>query len=165
MLKGTPNCLTPGLKTLHDAKILHRDIKSANIFLSNDIAKIGDLNISKLLQSDMATTQTGTPYYTCPEIWKDMPYSYKGDVWSLGCVIYEMCMLKPPFRAQQFEGLYQKVTSGVYERISFVYTSALNLFISRCLIVDEGKRASVDELLNSAFFKQFEKNTRKGAEI
>lgn len=103
-----------GLKTLHDAKILHRDIKSANIFLSEGVAKIGDLNISKMLQSEMATTQTGTPYYTCPEIWKDKPYSFKSDVWSLGCVVYELCMLRPPFRAQQIEGLYQKVISGNY---------------------------------------------------
>lgn len=134
---------------------MHRDIKSANIFLSGGVAKIGDLNISKLLHSDMATTQTGTPYYTCPEVWKDKPYSFKGDVWSLGCVIYEMCMLKPPFRAQQFEGLYQKVTQGIYEKISFVYSSNLNMFIARCLTVDEGARASVSDLLNSHFFKEF----------
>ena len=55
-----------GLKTLHDNKILHRDLKSANVFLSDGVAKIGDLNISKILKNDMATTQTGTPYYSCP---------------------------------------------------------------------------------------------------
>lgn len=135
ILKG-PSLDYLGLRVLHNAKILHRDIKSANIFLSEDVAKIGDLNISKLLHSDMATTQTGTPYYTCPEVWKDLPYGFKGDVWSLGCVIYEMCMLKPPFRAQQFEGLYQKVTQGIYDKISFVYSANLNMFIARCLTVD-----------------------------
>jgi NIMA (never in mitosis gene a)-related kinase len=103
----------------------------------------------------MATTQTGTPYYTCPEVWKDEPYSFKGDVWSLGCVIYEMCMLKPPFRAQQLEGLYHKVTQGVYDKISFVYSSILNMFIARCLTVESKNRASVDELLDSHFFREY----------
>ena len=51
---------------MHSSKILHRDIKSANIFFSKNIAKLGDLNISKMLKNDFATTQTGTPYYACP---------------------------------------------------------------------------------------------------
>jgi NIMA (never in mitosis gene a)-related kinase len=50
----------------------------------------------------MATTQTGTPLYASPEIWSDTPYGPKTDIWSLGCVIYEMCVLKQPFRAANF---------------------------------------------------------------
>ena len=80
--------LMSGLNTLHDAKILHRDLKSANIFFSNGQAKLGDLNISKILKTELATTQTGTPYYACPEVWSDKPYGAKSDVWSLGCVLY-----------------------------------------------------------------------------
>ena len=78
-------------------KILHRDIKSANVFLNkNGLVKLGDLNVSKIVRS-LCQTQTGTPYYASPEIWLDKPYDIKSDIWSLGCVIYEMITLRPPF--------------------------------------------------------------------
>lgn len=80
-------------------KILHRDLKSANVFLTRDgVIKLGDLNVSKMVLK-MCQTQTGTPYYASPEIWKDQPYDKKSDIWSLGCVLYEAISLKPPFRA------------------------------------------------------------------
>ena len=72
-----------GLKYLHDNKIMHRDLKSANIFISkNGILKLGDLNVSIITKMGMAKTRTGTPYYCSPEIWKDLPYDYKSDIWS-----------------------------------------------------------------------------------
>jgi NIMA (never in mitosis gene a)-related kinase len=81
--------ITRGLKSLHDKKILHRDLKAANIFVSLDGRyKLGDLNVSKVLKKGMAYTQTGTPYYASPEVWQDQPYDMKSDIWSLGCVIY-----------------------------------------------------------------------------
>jgi NIMA (never in mitosis gene a)-related kinase len=100
-----------GLKALHSLKILHRDMKSANIFLSNEklVAKIGDLNVSKVAKKGLLYTQTGTPYYASPEVWRDNPYDHKSDIWSMGCVIYEMVTLKPPFRSETMEGLYKKV--------------------------------------------------------
>jgi NIMA (never in mitosis gene a)-related kinase len=80
--------ITRGLKTLHELKILHRDLKSANVFLfDGGIVKLGDMNVSKMSRN-MCKTQTGTPYYASPEVWKDLPYDKKSDVWSLGCVIY-----------------------------------------------------------------------------
>lgn len=81
--------MTKGLKSLHDKKILHRDLKCANVFVTGDgVYKLGDLNVSKVLKKDLAQTQTGTPYYASPEVWKDKPYDSKSDIWSLGCVIY-----------------------------------------------------------------------------
>ena len=57
-----------GLKTLHDNKILHRDIKCANVFLGlDDSVKLGDLNVSKVAKNNLVYTQTGTPYYASPE--------------------------------------------------------------------------------------------------
>lgn len=92
--------MTKGLKQLHDMKILHRDLKCANVFISKDNTyKLGDLNVSKVTQSGLCQTQTGTPYYTSPEVWSDKPYDAKCDIWSLGCVIYEMAALHPPFLA------------------------------------------------------------------
>jgi NIMA (never in mitosis gene a)-related kinase len=68
------------------------------------------MNVSKLAKKGLLMTQTGTPYYASPEVWKDLPYDNKSDIWSLGCVVYEMCALKPPFRADDMEGLFNKVT-------------------------------------------------------
>lgn len=69
--------------------MLHRDLKGANVFITDQgVYKLGDLNVSKVAKDDLATTQTGTPYYASPEVWKDQPYGSKSDMWSLGCVIY-----------------------------------------------------------------------------
>jgi NIMA (never in mitosis gene a)-related kinase 1/4/5 len=85
---------------LHQKKIVHRDIKAANILLSKDkkLAMVGDMNVSKVAkENEFLSTQTGTPYYASPEVWNDKPYDQKSDIWSLGCMIYELCTLKPPF--------------------------------------------------------------------
>lgn len=90
-----------GLKAMHDLNIMHRDLKSANVFLYKDFtAKLGDMNVSKVANKrGLNYTQTGTPYYASPEVWRDEPYDVKSDIWSLGCVLYEMIALKPPFTA------------------------------------------------------------------
>lgn len=99
--------LVEGLVALHKHKIVHRDIKCANVFLSNDGGvKLGDLNVSKVAKYGIMQTQTGTPYYCPPEVWKDQPYNSKCDIWSLGCVIYELTALKPPFLAKNMKELY-----------------------------------------------------------
>lgn len=100
-----------GLKELHDRKIVHRDIKGANILLNSKrtIAKVGDMNVSKVAKDRLLHTQTGTPYYASPEVWRDEPYDSKSDIWSLGCLIYELCALRPPFLGKDMEALYKKV--------------------------------------------------------
>lgn len=103
-----------GLKALHDIKIMHRDLKSANIFLIKDgTVKLGDLNVSKVIKMNLAYTQTGTPYYASPEVWADKPYDFKSDIWSVGCIIYELCTLKPPFRGSNLQELFKTVTKGI----------------------------------------------------
>ena len=95
-----------GVEALHAANIVHRDIKSANIFLYKDgSVKLGDLNVSALTSDGIMQTVTGTPYYCPPEVWSNMPYSSKCDIWSLGCVIYEITTLKPPFTAKNIKFL------------------------------------------------------------
>ena len=83
-----------GVKALHSKKVLHRDLKSANVFLtSNKTLKIGDFGISKVLDNTSAKTFVGTPYYLSPEVCENRPYNLSSDLWSLGCIIYEMCTM------------------------------------------------------------------------
>jgi len=137
-----------GLKYLHDNKIMHRDLKCANIFLTkNGILKLGDLNVSCITKMGMAKTQTGTPYYCSPEIWNDRQYDYKSDIWSVGCILYELCQLHPPFRGTSLRELGRNVNKGHYLPISNYYSNDLRQMISFMLIVDPNKRKSTDELL------------------
>ena len=147
-----------GLKCLHDLKILHRDLKSANIFLfNNNLAKIGDLNVSKVSKTGIGYTQTGTPYYASPEVWNDEAYSSKSDIWSLGCIIYEMITLHPPFRAESMEGLYHKVMKGKYQKIPDKYSKDLSEILKLLFIVDPKERPSCDDLLkNPIIMKRIE---------
>jgi NIMA (never in mitosis gene a)-related kinase 1/4/5 len=118
--------IVSGLEALHDLKIVHRDIKCANLFLTQSgILKLGDLNVSKVAKKGLLHTQTGTPYYASPEVWQDKPYDFKSDIWSMGCVLYELCALAPPFRAPDMKGLYTKVIRGSYPPIPSVYSSDL----------------------------------------
>ena len=137
-----------GLKALHELKILHRDLKSANIFLFADgSAKLGDLNVSKVVRKGLGYTQTGTPYYASPEVWNDSPYDSKSDIWSLGCVTYEMLTLRPPFRAENMDGLYHKVIKGHYSKISEKYSPDIAEIIKMMLKVNPNDRPSCSQIL------------------
>ena len=142
--------MVKGLKALHDLNILHRDLKSANIFLFNDgTAKIGDCNVSKVVYKGLGYTQTGTPYYASPEIWNDSPYDSKSDIWSLGVVLYEMVTLYPPFRAENMDGLYKKVLKGQYGRINGKYSNDIAEIIKLILKVNPNDRPSCDQILKN----------------
>ena len=140
-----------GLKALHDKKIMHRDLKSANIFLVKDKhqCKLGDMNVSKVIKDKVLLTQTGTPYYASPEVWNDKPYSYKSDLWSIGCVIYELCSLHPPFHGKDLDELYENVCKGKVERINSIYSDDLWKMIKMLLQVDVNKRVDCDMFLKS----------------
>ncbi|KAH3898766.1 related to Serine/threonine-protein kinase KIN3 [Saccharomycodes ludwigii] len=144
----------------HDAIVIHRDIKPGNIFLTNIkdgypfnevMAKLGDFGLAKSLKSknQFATTYVGTPYYMSPELLKDKPYSPLSDVWSLGCCIYEMCSLRPPFKgAKNFTDLENRIVAAVYEPVSDFYSKSLRNIIDRCITVDLRDRYSVMDILN-----------------
>ena len=159
--------LVKGLKALHDLKILHRDLKSANVFLCSDgTVKLGDLNVSKVARRGLGYTQTGTPYYASPEVWKDQPYDNKSDIWSLGCVLYEMITLKPPFRAENMEGLFHKVIKGQINKIPERFSDDLFSIVKLLLQVNSENRPSCDRILKNAivkkrieYFNSFNENT------
>jgi NIMA (never in mitosis gene a)-related kinase len=140
--------LIRGLKTLHEMNILHRDLKSSNIFLCRDgTVKIGDLNVSKIADQGLVYTQTGTPYYASPEVWRDRPYDLKSDMWSLGCVIYEMATQQPPFRAKDMESLFKRVVRGLYSELPSTYSNDLSNLVRSLLQVKPSLRPSCDQVL------------------
>lgn len=142
--------ISAGLQALHSMHVLHRDLKTANVFLFKDgQVKLGDLNVSKVVRrGELSSTQTGTPYYASPEVWRDLPYDEKSDMWSLGCVLFETVTLRPPFRADDMEGLYRKVTRGVYPRIPASFSQQVADVIAWLLRVDSRERPTVPELLS-----------------
>lgn len=140
--------IVKGLRALHNAQIFHRDLKSANVFLNKDgSAKLGDMNVSKVAKKGLLYTQTGTPYYASPEVWRDQPYDMKSDIWSLGCVLYESVTLRPPFRADDMAGLYKKVLKGIYPKIPTHFSSDLNNCIKALVSVHAQTRPTCTEIL------------------
>ncbi|KAH0572256.1 Kinase, NEK [Spironucleus salmonicida] len=142
-----------GLKHIHDRRILHRDLKTQNIFLSVEggrhVCKIGDFGVSKILNSTMecARTAIGTPYYLSPELCNNQGYNNKSDIWALGCMIYEICTLNHTFEAANMKMLIVKILEGKYKPISSVYSSELRDLLTMMLQKDPKKRPSVNSIL------------------
>jgi len=147
------------LQYIHQMKILHRDLKTSNLFLmkKRSVVKLGDFGISRVLEGSIeaAITVVGTPYYMSPEVCENKPYTFKSDVWSLGCVLYELCMLKHAFSADNLLGLVYKIVSDKYEPIPKRYPPELNKLIQTMLEKNAEKRPSVKELLTDPYVQKF----------
>ncbi|XP_073899567.1 serine/threonine-protein kinase Nek5 isoform X2 [Castor canadensis] len=146
-----------GLKHIHDRKILHRDIKAQNIFLSkNDtVAKLGDFGIARVLNHSMefARTCVGTPYYLSPEICQNKPYNNKTDIWSLGCVLYELCTLKHPFEANSLHHLVLKICQAHFAPISPRFSHDLRSLVPQLFKVSPRDRPSINSILKRPFIE------------
>lgn len=142
---------------LHGKKILHRDIKTMNMFLTKDFhIKLGDLGVAKVLSqtSSFAHTMVGTPYYLSPEVCQELPYNTKSDVWSLGCALYEMCALKHPFEAKNQIALIMKIAKSSYEPLPAVYSKEVGEVVAKCLQKSYKKRPGVNDILALPFIQQ-----------
>ncbi|XP_068428475.1 serine/threonine-protein kinase Nek5-like isoform X2 [Clinocottus analis] len=147
-----------GLKHIHDRKILHRDIKAQNIFLTNRgmKAKLGDFGIARMLNNTMelARTCVGTPYYLSPEICENRPYNNKTDIWSLGCVLYELCTLRHPFEGSSLRQLVSKICRGSYNPVPSRYSYDLRLLVTQLFKVNPRDRPSVSSVLRRPFLEK-----------
>ncbi|XP_029065573.1 serine/threonine-protein kinase Nek5-like isoform X3 [Monodon monoceros] len=146
-----------GLKHIHDRKILHRDIKTQNIFLSKNgmVAKLGDFGIARVLNNTMelARTCVGTPYYLSPEICQNKPYNNKTDIWSLGCVLYELCTLTHPFEGNNLHQLVLKICQARVPPISPRFSHDLQSLISQLFEVSPRARPSISSILKRPFLE------------
>ena len=165
---GPCGALKPlGLKGKNQVMILHRDLKPENSTLQPDVfvlgltltflvflgadnsVKLGDFGLSKLMQShDFASTYVGTPFYMSPEICAAERYTLHSDIWSLGCVMYELCARTQPFNAKTHFHLIQKIKEGRVDPLPSVYSQELQNVIKSCLNINPLKRPDTASLLN-----------------
>lgn len=157
------------IRYLHERRILHRDLKAQNIFLThsssksggNDsgkhlVVKLGDFGISTVLRNTLALAKTvcGTPYYFSPELCLNRPYNNKSDIWSLGCILYEMATLKHAFDANNMKALMQRILTGKYLPIPNSYHRSLQELVDGMLQQKVERRFSIQQVLKSAFVAQ-----------
>ncbi|GMH56002.1 hypothetical protein TL16_g02037 [Triparma laevis f. inornata] len=146
------------LAHLHAKKICHRDLKPANCFLCDDgTIKIGDMNVSKRMKHGLLKTQIGTPYYMSPEIWSNKPYNESSDMWALGCLVYELCALHPPFMGDSFPQLKRAVLQGRYKSIPRCYSYEMSTVLSKLMRVNSRSRPSAKDLLSSPEVQKYMK--------
>ncbi|XP_072203622.1 serine/threonine-protein kinase Nek4 isoform X2 [Excalfactoria chinensis] len=144
------------LQYLHEKHILHRDLKTQNVFLTRtNIIKVGDLGIARVLenQCDMASTLIGTPYYMSPELFSNKPYNYKSDVWALGCCVYEMATLKHAFNAKDMNSLVYRIIEGKLPPMPKDYSPQLVEIIQTMLSKKPEQRPSVKSILRQPYIK------------
>eukprot|EP00656_Telonema_subtile_P024156 TRINITY_DN2607_c0_g1_i1.p1 TRINITY_DN2607_c0_g1~~TRINITY_DN2607_c0_g1_i1.p1 ORF type:complete len:662 (-),score=252.36 TRINITY_DN2607_c0_g1_i1:460-2445(-) len=139
------------LHYLHSKKVLHRDLKTQNIFLTTDgQIKLGDFGIAKVLDGTAAFAMTviGTPYYMSPELYNNKPYSFKSDSWSMGCILYEMAALKHAFDAKNITALGQRVCRGQYAPVPPSFGSVVKNLIKGLLSPSPMQRPSMAQILS-----------------
>lgn len=140
------------LDYVHDQKVLHRDLKTQNVFLHrNGTIKLGDFGIARQMDApmDMAMTVIGTPYYMSPELMEGKAYGYKSDVWALGCVLYELATLKHAFDANDMNGLVMKIVRGRVLPVPMHYSPELRALICKLLSKRSADRPTVKRVLET----------------
>ena len=154
--------LSSALQYLHTKSIIHRDVKTMNILVTRDKrVKLADLGASKIVSAPMQITRIGTPLYLAPELVKHKPYDFKVDVWALGCVIYSLAKLHPPFQAENLITLGIQIVSKNPEPIPAMYSVVLVEFIGKLLAkqpIDRPNIATVITMIPKGVQKEFFKN-------
>ncbi|ORC84174.1 putative NIMA-related kinase [Trypanosoma theileri] len=153
---------------LHERHILHRDLKTQNVFLTTDgVVKLGDFGISTILRNtfELKRTVCGTPYYFSPELCLNKPYNNKSDVWALGCILYELTTLTHAFDGSNMKALVQKILKGVYPPIHSSYSTNLSKLISAMLQIDPKLRPNVSQIISTPYIRESLSSLQKVVEV
>ncbi|CAL6024114.1 Kinase [Hexamita inflata] len=155
ILNAVSYCHTPPASSQLPHTLINRDLKPANIFLSDQSTiKVGDFGLCRLLEENqIAKTNVGTPLYMAPELLLNTPYNEKVDIWSLGCILYEMATLQPPYVASSMESLKLKVERGLRPLLAKHYSENLRKTIDIMLQKDPAKRPSAAEIIKLPWIK------------
>jgi NIMA (never in mitosis gene a)-related kinase len=140
------------IQHIHSKKVIHRDLKSQNIFMTKAGAiKLGDFGIAKHLSRTVEKMKTvvGTPYYMSPEICESRDYSFKTDIWSLGVILYEMCELRLPFEGNSLPVLALKISKGEYAALTANYSKELKVLVKTLLQNNPNKRPSICRVIQN----------------
>ena len=145
------------LSYVHDKQILHRDIKTQNIFIQNEhTIRIGDFGIAKGYNQnqDLGGSLIGTPLYMAPEVYNSSKkYSFRSDIWSLGCCIFEMCNLKNAFEAKSWNAVFVKVNKGQRAQLNSRYSLDMKNLVDSMLSVNGKNRPTIASILEKPFMK------------
>ena len=151
--------LIKALKYLHSHRVIHRDLKLGNLFLTEKMElKVGDFGLATKLdfEGEKKRTVCGTPNYIAPEILDGkIGHSYEVDIWSLGVIIYTLIIGKPPFETQDVKATYKRIKNNQYSfPDSAVISEAARALITEILVTDPAKRPSLEQILTHDFFNQ-----------
>ena len=151
--------LIKALKYLHSHRVIHRDLKLGNLFLTDKMElKVGDFGLATKLdfEGERKRTVCGTPNYIAPEILDGKTgHSYEVDIWSLGVIIYTLIIGKPPFETRDVKTTYKRIKMNAYSfPESAIISEAAKNLISQILVTDPSKRPSLDQILIHDFFNQ-----------
>lgn len=147
--------IVEAVRYMHSKRVMHRDLKPANILLTEDaVIKVGDLGLGRMLGEEtmQAFSKVGTPLYMAPEVLKGNGYDFSSDIWSLGCILYELACLISPFKEEKINlyDLFQKINTGIYKPLPDYYSEELRKLVTDMIIVDPSKRPQIDHVCDVA---------------
>ena len=161
-------CIASALQHMHSRHLMHRDIKPANIYVSRGgEVKVGDLGLGRVMEGyyDRAGSVVGTPYYMSPEVIREEEYDYATDIWSLGCLVYEMAQLQVPFQGDNLWLLGINIQQGNYQPIDNIYSQELIDFVNSLLQKQPALRPTAGVITTRALclLHQFSTQTQQQA--